>query len=42
MERMGDKINSKKVAHKVGVQTIPGVEKGNKKVLKKQKKLLIQ
>ena len=26
MERMGDKINSKKVAHKVGVGTIPGVE----------------
>ena len=27
MERMGDKINSKKVANKVGVATIPGVEK---------------
>ena len=27
MEDMGDKINSKKIAHKVGVQTIPGVEK---------------
>ena len=26
MDRMGDKINSKKVAHKVGVATIPGVE----------------
>ncbi|HCO62778.1 MAG TPA: pyruvate carboxylase, partial [Clostridiales bacterium] len=27
MEKMGDKINSKKVAHSVGVGTIPGVEK---------------
>ncbi|MEG2588120.1 MAG: biotin carboxylase N-terminal domain-containing protein, partial [Cetobacterium sp.] len=27
MESMGDKINSKKVAHRVGVGTIPGVEK---------------
>lgn len=27
MDKMGDKINSKKVAHSVGVPTIPGVEK---------------
>ena len=32
MERMGDKINSKKVANKVGVATIPGVEKVIKSV----------
>ncbi|HBI91361.1 MAG TPA: pyruvate carboxylase, partial [Terrisporobacter glycolicus] len=32
MERMGDKINSKKVAHSVGVGTIPGVEKVIKSV----------
>ena len=32
MESMGDKINSKKVAHKVGVGTIPGVEKVIKSV----------
>ena len=32
MERMGDKINSKKVAHKAGVATIPGVEKVIKSV----------
>ena len=34
MERMGDKINSKKVAHKVGVGTIPGVEEVIKSVEK--------
>lgn len=32
MERMGDKINSKNIAHNVGVKTIPGVEKVIKSV----------
>lgn len=30
MDLMGDKINSKKIAHEVNVQTIPGVEKAIK------------
>lgn len=30
MDMMGDKINSKKIAHEVGVSTIPGVEKAIK------------